>query len=622
MCGIAGLVADGPGLDLGLIDAMTASLRHRGPDDDGFFRAPDHGIALGQRRLSIIDLAGGRQPIFNEDESVVVVFNGEIYNYVELRAELEARGHRFATHSDTVVIVHLNEDLGDDFPTRLNGDFAIALYDRQRRRLVLARDRLGIRPLVWAETSRGFAFGSEPKAVLASGLVERSLDRDALASWIRLRYTPGPRTLFAGISKLPPGFLGVREDGKRLELKAYWDIDGIEPRERPDREVEDELDELLSDAVRIRLRSDVPVAAFLSGGLDSSLIVKLAADHGNVHRAYSVGFNLAIDENAAARAFAAERGIPHEDIYVARDAWKDLPRIVGRMDDPIGDVIILPTHRLAEEASRSVKVVLTGEGADEIWGGYLHHYALHYLVGAARRSPGAVRVAETLARLAPVGLLSALFPYPAALGRKGKEKLVSALAAAQRPRDAYQLFATFLAADGASRLLGTPGAVQLPPTFDALADSSRSMLRRILAVERRAWLPDYTLAKQDTLSMANSLEARVPFLDHRIVELAAGLPDHQKVRMGRAKHLLRRVAARHIDPAVAWRKKKAFYIPTEQSFDEGFLAFRNELFDPARIRRQGLFDPEAFSSLTNTTSGEILDHKLQNTLLILQVWLG
>ncbi len=618
MCGICGFLGR---FDRERIGPMTDALSHRGPDDRGIFVEPSQGIALGHRRLSIIDLAGGSQPIYNEDESVVVVFNGEIYNYIELREELRRKGHIFRTNSDTETIVHLYEEDGDRFPERLNGCFAIALYDRRLRRLYLVRDRLGIRPVYYWRGSDGFIFGSEPKALFASGCVPKELDRESLASFLRLRYVPGPRSLFAGLKKLPPGhFLCVTSPDASPELKCYWNIDETPIAPRSDDDCVEAFDDLLRDAVRLRMRSDVPVSAFLSGGLDSSLVVRLMAEFGTVYRTYSIGFRLPIDENALARSLSSRLGIPHRDIFVEKNGHRDLPRVVGRMDEPVGDVIILPTHTLAEEVSREAKVVMTGEGADEVWAGYLHHFTLHYLNDAARRRPSALLAGSGLASRLPLKALSAIFPYPAELGAKGREKLVKLLAQAQRPREAYLLFATFATSDQAARLLGLARPPALPPVYDRLNDAERSILARILAVERRSWLPDYTLCKQDTLTMANSLEGRVPFLDHRIVEFAASLPDDQKVRMFRAKYLLRKVAAKYVGRETAWRKKKAFYIPTEQVFGDEYERMAEERFTEETIRRHGVFEPEAFREIVSGAGREILDNKLRNNLMIFQMW--
>jgi len=617
MCGICGLFGK---FDRERIGAMTDSLSHRGPDDKGIFLEPSHSIALGHRRLSIIDLEGGAQPIYNEDNSVVVVFNGEIYNYIELREELKRKGHKFSTNSDTETILHLYEEEKESFPEKLNGCFAIALYDLNLRKLFLVRDRLGIRPLYYHYNEDGLIFASEPKALFESGYVEKKINNNSLASFLRFRYVPGPNSIFDGIKKLLPGhMISITQGDLKPKIEAYWNIDNISSIQLSDNESIDRFEELLLDSVKIRMRSDVPVSAFLSGGLDSSLIVRLMSEFGQVYRAYSIGFHLSIDENKTAKEFSARLGIPHRDIYVEKDAYKDLPRVVGRMDEPVGDVIILPTHTLAESVSREAKVVMTGEGADEVWGGYLHHYALHYLNEYSRRNPGwFINGAKIISRL-PVRALSSIFPYPAELGKKGKEKLERLLQLAQRPKDAYLLFASFCPDKDLMSLLGRTSN-QYPPFFGRLNQAEHSILNRILSVERRAWLPDYTLCKQDTLTMANSLEGRVPYLDHRIVEFAAGLEDKQKIRRFRSKYLLRKVAERYIGRDIAWRAKKAFYIPTEQCFGTDYSSMSVEYFDPIFVKNQGVFDPESFSKIISQDEKEILNNKLKNTLLIFQMW--
>ncbi|MBL4889349.1 MAG: asparagine synthase (glutamine-hydrolyzing) [Candidatus Lindowbacteria bacterium] len=416
MCGICGIFG---AHDRKVIKPMTESLTHRGPDDLGYFYHRDL-VSLGHRRLSIIGLDSGKQPIFNEDKSIAVVFNGEIYNYKELRTSLESQGHKFVTNTDTEVIPHLYEQYGEDFANHLNGDFSIALFDSRFEILYLIRDRFGIRTIYYHRDESGFVFGSEIKALRASGMVSTELDREALNYYMTLRYVPDEMTLFQGVRKVKPGTM-VKLTKDSIEFKKWYNLKYSEDYQTSENEQVEQFRDLLSDAVRLRMRSDVPVGAFLSGGIDSSVIVAMAAEHTNDMKTFSVGFRSSVDENADARRLAEFIGTDHHDFYVGKDDYKEITGIVRRMDEPIGDFILLPTYLLNRHASEKVKVVLTGEGADEILGGYLHHLILNRIWDYRKLlgKPVTSAIAMGLKQMPP-SFLNMFFLTPHSLENRGK----------------------------------------------------------------------------------------------------------------------------------------------------------------------------------------------------------
>lgn len=626
MCGICGFVGYPEEKDL--LGTMLSTLVHRGPDDNGTYIQP--GIALGHTRLSIIDLTTGHQPIHNEDNTLWIVFNGEIYNYLELREDLIKKGHRFYTQSDTEVIIHLYEEEGEDFVKHLNGEFAIALWDVPRQKLVLARDRLGIRPLYYYSKGELFLFGSEIKALIATGIVDKKLDYNALDRYITLRYVPGKDTLFRGLYKLPPASLLVyQETGFRIS--SYWRLD-YHPKIAPPRELEEEFYHLLEDSVRRRLMSEVPLGALLSGGLDSSTIVALMARHSHEPvRTFSIGFGTDIDELEEARAMANHLGCEHQELIVKKQDYQLLPKILWHMDEPLGDAIIIPTYILAEATARRVKVVLTGEGADEILGGYVHQLTMHLGHGYGRLVPEYIQYLNlNLLKLLPLKILERLFPYPAKLGVKGKTKFLNYLSHLQKKGLAYLDLAGLFSPEEKQELF-TPDFLDLLRNQEPLEKEldlylnnpniDTHFLNRVIELDLNHWLPNYTLFKQDRLTMAHSLEGRVPFLDHRLVEFCAHVPASLKLQGLTTKYLLRKAAERLLPEKTAWGKKKSFYIPTEKCFDEKFSNFLHEILDPSAIRKRGIFNWRYIERLLYPTrSLEFLDNKRLMTLLILELW--
>ncbi len=628
MCGIAGFVG-GDAEVAGIIDRMASVIGHRGPDDEGALAGP--GFALGHRRLAIIDLAGGHQPMVNADRTLAIVFNGEIYNYRQLMAELKQRGHRFSTNSDTEVILHLYEEEGPDCPRHLHGMFAFAVVDLRKQVLFLARDRLGKKPLyLWQDGGR-LAFASEIKALLAFPGVPREPDLVAIDGYLSMRYVPGPRTMFKGIRKLPPGGW-LRWRAGAVETGRYWSLPPIDRTAGgSDREFQETFDRLFSDAVDLRLVSDVPVGAFLSGGLDSSCIVAAMARRvdGPLHT-FSVGFDWSGDETTEAAATARLFGCQHHEVICRPEDMGLLPEIVWHSDQPLGDAIAVPAYLLAREASQHVKVVLSGDGADESLAGYMFHRVIALGHAIRRAVPPALLdgvVAPAVAAL-PAGLLGRLFDYPAELGEAGKAKLLAYLAALRidDPTANYRLLISMMDAYDKDGLYtdGFRAGIAGEAAWETPAPSpGEGYLDRLLAAQFTDWLPDNILARLDKMTMAHGLEARTPYLDHRLVEFLRAVPDHLKLgRLGGNKVLLRRWAERMMPRATAWRRKRPFYIPVENYL--GHPVFRGlveETLSPTQVARRGYFRPAAVAGMVGgLRRGEFLGIKRVVALVMLELW--
>ena len=565
MCGIAGIIyADGDRpVDPGLLKGMSDAIAHRGPDAEGFWIEP--GVGLVHRRLSIIDLEGGDQPIGNEDGSIQVVYNGEIYNYRELRRDLEARGHRFQTRSDTEVLVHLYEEHGAALVERLRGMFAIALWDRRRRELVLARDRLGLKPLYIYRDAERLAFGSEIKAILAIPGVSRAVDPAALEDYLAYGMVPGTRTIFRAIEKLPPAHVLTAGPGSLTSpARRYWRL-RFEPDPKPTvDEWQEAIRAKLEEATRLHLIADVPVGAFLSGGIDSSLVVAHAA--GSTRGAlqtFSMGFaEERYSELPFARQVAERFGTRHTEEIVTPDAVRLIDELTHYYDEPFADTSAISTFLVARVASRSVKVVLSGDGGDEAFGGYTRY--AHDLKEAAVR-----RLLPGWFRRAALGPLARAWPKADWLPRPLRAKTtLSNLALDAGPAYANTLTLCrqpmrrrLMAADLAAGLNGhAPERIfcesyEAAPADDALAG--------MIAADTATLLPDDFLVKVDRASMAHGLEARPPLVDHELLELAARIPSHWKVHGGQTKWILKQAAKQVLPNSIRDRRKQGFEIPID-----------------------------------------------------------
>jgi asparagine synthase (glutamine-hydrolysing) len=562
---------------------MSATLVHRGPDSDGMFI--DGPVGLAARRLSIIDLEGGDQPIANEDGSVQIIQNGEIYNYPELRRELERAGHRFRTHSDTETLVHLYEEHGDDFARRLRGMFAVALWDARRRRLVLARDRYGIKPLYYRSENGGLAFASELRA-----LPRGEIDEDALEAFLAFNSIPAPLTIFRDARKLPPGHLLTWSEG-RLELHRFarpQPVHAAEARHGDEAALVEELRARMRDSIRAHLLADVPVGVLLSGGIDSSLLAALAAEaSGEPVRTFSIGFDeRSFDELAQARLVAERYGTLHHELVLRPDAALLLPALADAFDEPFADSSALPTYLVSELAAREVKVALSGEGGDELFGGY-YTYTADLL---ALRFGRLASLARPLVERLPTSTARVSFDYKAKRFTR---------AAHLPPLERHHAWKEIFSTDLRARL------THRDPAFDPLdlyrerfaETEGAELLARLQDVDLGLYLVDDLLVKTDRASMAHSLEARVPYLDDAVAGFALSLSTRHKVRGLRKKVLLRRAAEPLLPRAIVAGRKRGFSIPAAAWLRGELEPFARDTLSTDTLRRQEFFDPDVVRRL-------------------------
>jgi asparagine synthase (glutamine-hydrolysing) len=615
ICGLAGSATDRPPLEPMVLKAMTDVIVHRGPDEDGSYIAA--GIAMGMRRLSVIDLSDSHQPLSNERGDVWTVFNGEIFNFPELRRELQTKGHRLRTSGDTETIVHLYEEHGADFPTRLRGMFGIAVWDQARRRLVLTRDRMGVKPLYYALTPRGLAFASEIKSLLAGRLVEPSLDPMAAELYLAYGYVPGPRTLFAGVQKLAPATTLVWEDGKLVEEGVYWTPwDSPIPSGVSWEEDQENLLALLRESVRARMVSDVPLGVMLSGGLDSSLVTALMSEvSAEPVKTFSVGFteDAQANELADARRVAQRFGTDHHELLTsAMDHPSLLEDALWHLEEPITDLSFLGFLLLSRLAREHVTVALCGQAADELLGGYAKHAVAH-AADHLRRLPSPARsLLAAAARRLPEG----------SRGGRGLRAIATD--------------------DNAERLLQMSRVVLpgqrlalLDPDFrsnDAerelreaihMRENGRdgSVLLQTLHLDTKLALVDLMFLYFDKMSMATSLEIRVPFADHDVVAFCMGLPDDRRIMRGRRKEILRRVSRGLLDDSTIDKKKRAFFRSASSTW---LKANRGGIVEEAlldeRGRSRGIFAPGAVDRLISQSQGRGRSGEALLSVLMLELW--
>jgi asparagine synthase (glutamine-hydrolysing) len=611
MCGIAGIVRWDDRLPTAAdVHTMCDMIVHRGPDDEGLYVGD--GVALGMRRLSIIDLATGHQPVRNEDGTVWVVFNGEIYNFKELRRELEGRGHRFYTTSDTETIVHLYEDYGQEAISRLRGMFALAIWDVPRRQLLLARDRLGIKPLFYAAFKGGFAFASELKALMQLREVDRRLSWAAIGHLVAFEATPATQSILDGVRKLDAGHTAVLFDSGRLRIERYWDPRPIETDTRDEGDLVEQLRARLDEAVALHMRSDVPVGAFLSGGIDSSAVVSLMRRHTSERvKTFSIGFReQEFDEAVYARQMAAHCGTEHHELVLAPQALDLVEDIVWHLDEPFGDSSALPTYMVSRMASEHVKVVLTGDGGDELFGGYDK-----YLVEQRERNYD--RIPPVLRRV--LGRIGHALPD----GAKGRRFLTHvALDGARRYLDAALLFtprdqARLFRPDVLGLVRETD---PLAPALLALTGDHPSWLDALQYYDLRGYLPLDILVKVDRMTMAHSIEARPALLDHTLVELAARLPAEMKIRGRTTKYLFKKALRGLVPDHVIDRPKQGFGVPLASWFRGPWTGYVRELLLSDTSRRRGIFDPAYIEHLLRLNArGRSMDRQLW-TLVTFEQW--
>ena len=604
---------------------MAALLRHRGPDEAGECVLPagdGRACVLAHQRLSIIDVPGGHQPQTNEDGTVHLIFNGEIYNFRALRAELEAKGHRFATRSDTEVIVHLYEEHGDELVERLRGMFAFALWDARRSRLLLVRDRLGVKPLYYALPESGdieLAFASELKALLCVPGVSRALDLESLAAYLAYLYVPHPRTAVAGARRLPPGHMLVAEDG-RVDVRRYW---GLDPAGETDADPE-RLWELIAEAVELRLVADVPLGSFLSGGIDSSSIVAAATEGEGPLDTFTVVFSRPeerlYDERDDARAVAASFGSRHHELEARADARELLPEIVRHFDEPFGNPTALLVYELSRLTRQHVKVALAGDGADELFAGYPRFRGLA-AASWYRRVPSPVRaLAAAGARAMP----------ESTRGRHSLRRAREfALAPVDGPESAYLSWITYFDAAARADLFRPEVRERLresPPPERFVLDlfdraPTGDLVNRLSFVELQSFLPCNVLEYGDRMSMAHGLEVRAPFTDHRLVEYALALPGAAKLRRGRTKAILRDAAAPHLPARPLAKRKIGFNPPMGLWLNRELSPLVDSHLSREQVEARGLFRPEAVERLVASLRSGRRDVSLHVwSLIVLEQW--
>lgn len=601
---------------------MSEQLRRRGPDDEGYFvQGP---VALGVRRLSIIDLQTGQQPISNEDGTVWVIQNGEIYNFPELRRRLESRGHQFRSRSDTEVIVHLYEDHGEQVVDHLNGMFAIAIWDARRRRLTLFRDRMGQKPLYWTRIGQGMAFASEPKSLLAHPQVRREIDLSSLSRYLFYEYVPAPSSIFRGVSKLEGAHRLVYQEAT-MEIDRYWEPPAaVDEGSAPSLDVAAEhLWERLCQSVRLRLASDVPLGVFLSGGIDSTSIVAAMASiiDGDRIDTFTIGFeDPSFDESGPAWRVAQHFGTRHhQEIFSVATLLGLLPQVADYLDEPFGDASVLPMYLLSQFARQRVKVALGGDGGDEALAGYPTFQAIRP-AAIYRRLPGFLQqlISWSVNRL-PVSDANFSLDFKLKQFVRG---------AAAPPPLAHQLWLGSFNAREQTSLLTQEVRAELSTTdieqeYQALAGEvqGRDLVDRLTRLYAGTYLAEDILTKSDRASMAASLELRAPLLDPELVCLVSSLPSWYKLRGTQTKRVLRRAVRSRLPRSVLRRPKKGFGIPVGQWLRAELRNLASDLLAPDRLQRQGIFDPTAVQALLEEHWSRRRNHRKGLwTLLMFQLW--
>jgi len=613
MCGICGIYNFGTHApaDRAALQRSAAAMVHRGPDDEGFF--VDGEVGLGNRRLSIIDLAGGHQPVANEGESIWITFNGEIYNYRELRPELEARGHRFRTSSDTETIVHLYEDFGPACLEYLRGMFAFALWDGRAKRLFIARDRLGIKPLFYRLEPGRLIFASELRALRELASQPLEVDPQSVYDFFGFRYIPAPKTFYRGVEKLLPGHY-LLVDARGVRTEAYWDVPPEEDSSRSEEDFAEDVVERLRESIRLRMIADVPLGVFLSGGTDSSAVVAFMAALGaRPLRTFSVGFEeRGYSELPFARRVAQRFSTEHHELLVGpRDLAEELGRLVAFRDEPVAEPTDVALYRMSRLASESVKVVLAGEGGDELFAGY-PKYAADRLAGLVAAFPQEV-----------IRRLTDWLPY-----RQRRARLaLASLSIRDEAERSVSWFASFSREERealfAPEFLAQVDVAHPARVFEHYLEKARgrSPLKRMLYADLKVWLPDNLLLRGDQMTMAASLEERVPFLDHKLVELAARIPSRMLTRGFKTKVLLRRALRPYLPPETLGRRKVGFAVPIGPWFRKSLKSLVADLVLAPAAQSRGYFHRPAMERFVREHFDGVRDRQKQLWALVnFELW--
>ena len=629
MCGITGWVnldTTKSNHDAGaILHGMCERILHRGPDSEGLWT--DDQAALGMRRLSIIDLRTGDQPVFSEDKSVVAMVNGELYNFREVRADLEKRGHKFRTKTDVEIVPHLYQIYGDDFVDHINGMFAISLWDTKKKKLILARDRFGEKPLYYGVFDNKLIYASEPKAMLAHPAVKAELDLNALRHYVSFDYVPAPMSIFKGISKLPAAHVLTVENGE-VKTRRYWSLSWKKPERagalngNSPKSKANELRELLSDAVRMRLVSDVPLGILLSGGIDSSTIAALAVRHSSEQvKTFSIGFTeQSFNESQYARQVANHLGTDHYEEYLSAGTTSDLISEIGNwLDEPMSDPSLIPTFLLSRFVRRHVTVALGGDGGDELFAGYPMYYA-HKVAARYAMIPAFVRsgLIEPAVRALPVSTKNLSFDFKA-------KRFIRASKFDSVARH-HSWFGSF-SQDKHDQLFSNDVLEQTTPDIYAVArelletTDAEDEIEKMQFLDMNFYLAEDILTKVDRASMAVSLETRAPFLDPRVAEFSASLPMNYKLSGSKGKFILKKAMEGLLPEEILYRPKKGFGIPTAEWLKGRLNPLLREMLTPARLNDQGIFNADFVQQLIKEhETGAASHHKELWTLLVFQLW--
>lgn len=626
MCGICGLISP-ERTDHDLVGTMNDLLRHRGPNSSGLWSGGP--VSLGQRRLSILDLSeAGRQPMHNEDNSVHLVCNGEVYNYLDLNS-VYLGGHRFTSRSDSETLLHLYEEQGLDFLAQTNGMFAFALWDERERRLVAGVDRLGKKPLYYAEHNGRLAFASEMKSLLLLPWVRREVDLEAIDHYLSFRHVPAPLTMLRGVKKLPPASMLVWKDGA-LRVWRYWEVEPAD--ETPyDATARETFRDLFTDAVKIRMQSDVPLGLYLSGGVDSAAVggVMRELEPGGRREAYTVSVDYKYDEGPRARAIADHLGYGFHEVRVRPDDFDLFDDISWHLDEPFGDIIALPSYLLAREAKKSLTVTLTGDGADEILSGYFHHKVMRLRQGSAiLKNRVFAALGGSAAACVPCAAFNALFDYPDRIGPRERRKIAEMLSSGGQLGRFYESLTSCFSPQDKAALYGGDLAGQLRGFAPVREHLERDLAPRpgfsftsVLGLaDIKYWLPYSVLFRLDKLNMAHAVETRSPFLDYRVVQFAMNLAEAGRGG-ARNKEVLRWLIEGLFPPQLREKGKQAFYMPITDTWRLRFRQWVDELLSPQALAARGLFNHAYVEELLRVEKkGSMLANRQLSALAMLELW--
>ena len=632
MCGIAGIASfNNSRINEDMVLGMARTLNHRGPDDEGVYISTGKNpaarlkVGLGHKRLSIIDLESGHQPMANEDESVWIVYNGEIYNFPELRQELIGKGYRFNTKSDTEVIIHLYEEEGVDCLKRLRGMFSFCIWDTKNERLFLARDRIGQKPLFYYHKDGVFIFGSEIKAILEDGSVKREVDPEALDDYLTYGYTPSPRTMFKDIRQLPPAHY-MLYDGKGLKIERYWRLDYNVKQQSSFKEYEERLYDLLGEATKMRLISDVPIGAFLSGGVDSSCITALMTRFSPKRvKTFSIGFEDAdYDELKYAKFISDKFGTFHREFIVKPRAMDVLPKLAWHYDQPFGDSSAIPTYYFSKMTCEFVKVALNGDGGDESFAGYQRYRGIKLAQLLGGVPGGILKTGSNLAEFINKNLLSESKSTHVSYARRFLEPLLRKVDL----EDAYITWLNYFPDKDKASLLSddVKNLIEKRKARSYLYDifkgsTAKNLVEKVMNADVLSYLPEDLLVKVDRATMANSLEGRSPFLDHKVMEFAASIPIHYKLRGLDTKYILKRAFRKEIPLLFLNRRKKGFGVPVGRWFSGTLKDFVRDALLNRRSLDRGLFNEEYIKRLLDEHQAHKRDHSNRIwSLLSFEMW--